>query len=312
MDYRSLGSSGLKVSPYLPRHDDVRWADRQDGGVAASSRTRPGRRRQLHRHRRLLCRRRVGETFVGRADRRDRDWWVIATKVGIPHRPGSERGRDLSRRQILRVGRREPRAGSGTDRIDLYYLHRDDETTPLEETLRAVGDLIRAGKILYLGLSNFRAGASPRPPASAAELGDRPADRRPAVLQRDESPARGGAPPRLCTHLRPWRRPVQSPCPRRPHRQVPLRAKRRPPNREPAVGDARTLETEWREESLKLVRADPHPGRGARHDDGPVRAQLAAEQRRSSAPCSPVRGPWTSWGVPWRPGSQTSTPTTRR
>jgi aryl-alcohol dehydrogenase-like predicted oxidoreductase len=43
-----------------------------------------------------------------------------------------------------------------TDRIDLYYLHRDDETTPLRESLQAVGDLIRSGKVLYLGLSNFR------------------------------------------------------------------------------------------------------------------------------------------------------------
>jgi aryl-alcohol dehydrogenase-like predicted oxidoreductase len=43
-----------------------------------------------------------------------------------------------------------------TDHVELYYLHRDDETTPLRESLGAVGDLIRSGKVLYLGLSNFR------------------------------------------------------------------------------------------------------------------------------------------------------------
>jgi aryl-alcohol dehydrogenase (NADP+) len=43
-----------------------------------------------------------------------------------------------------------------TDRIDLYYLHRDDPDTPLEETVSAIGDLIAQGKILHFGVSNFR------------------------------------------------------------------------------------------------------------------------------------------------------------
>jgi aryl-alcohol dehydrogenase-like predicted oxidoreductase len=45
----------------------------------------------------------------------------------------------------------------GTDRIDLFYLHRFDETTPLEESLRALDDLVQHGKVLYLGASNFAA-----------------------------------------------------------------------------------------------------------------------------------------------------------
>lgn len=44
-----------------------------------------------------------------------------------------------------------------TDRIDLYYVHFSDPETPLEETLRALDDLVRAGKVLYLGVSNFPA-----------------------------------------------------------------------------------------------------------------------------------------------------------
>jgi aryl-alcohol dehydrogenase (NADP+) len=45
----------------------------------------------------------------------------------------------------------------GTDWIDLYYLHKEDWTTPLEETVRAMGDLVRAGKIRYFGISNYKA-----------------------------------------------------------------------------------------------------------------------------------------------------------
>ena len=45
----------------------------------------------------------------------------------------------------------------GTDRIDVYFIHRFDDTTPLEETLRALDDLVRQGKILYTGASNFAA-----------------------------------------------------------------------------------------------------------------------------------------------------------
>ncbi|MGZ5439391.1 MAG: aldo/keto reductase, partial [Candidatus Aminicenantales bacterium] len=44
-----------------------------------------------------------------------------------------------------------------TDRIDIYYVHRFDDRTPLEETLRALDDLVRRGKVVYLGASNFAA-----------------------------------------------------------------------------------------------------------------------------------------------------------
>ena len=45
----------------------------------------------------------------------------------------------------------------GTDFIDIYYLHKEDHATPLEETVRAIGDLMRQGKIRYFGVSNYRA-----------------------------------------------------------------------------------------------------------------------------------------------------------
>src|SRR5204862_10100 len=45
----------------------------------------------------------------------------------------------------------------GTDYVDLYYVHAPDYETPIEETLRALDDMVRAGKVHYLGCSNFRA-----------------------------------------------------------------------------------------------------------------------------------------------------------
>ncbi|MEZ5831179.1 MAG: aldo/keto reductase [Dongiaceae bacterium] len=78
---------------------------------------------------------------------------IIATKVG------SEMGPDrkgLSKAYILRAAEDSLRR-LGTDYIDLYQSHRDDETTPIEETLEAYGELIKAGKVRAIGASNFTA-----------------------------------------------------------------------------------------------------------------------------------------------------------
>ena len=96
----------------------------------------------------------ASETIVGAAIRGQRDRWILATKVGnvmtsAPHDGG------LSRRWILQACEGSLKRLS-TDWIDLYYLHRDDPKTPLAETVSAMGDLIRAGKIRYFGVSNLR------------------------------------------------------------------------------------------------------------------------------------------------------------
>jgi aryl-alcohol dehydrogenase (NADP+) len=62
----------------------------------------------------------------------------------------------LSRRWVLQAAD-ESLKRLGTDYIDLYFLHKEDHSTPLEETVRAMGDLMRAGKIRYFGVSNYRA-----------------------------------------------------------------------------------------------------------------------------------------------------------
>ena len=62
----------------------------------------------------------------------------------------------LSRRWVMQAAE-ESLKRLGTDHIDIYYLHKEDHATPLQETVRAMGDLIRQGKIRYFGVSNYRA-----------------------------------------------------------------------------------------------------------------------------------------------------------
>jgi aryl-alcohol dehydrogenase-like predicted oxidoreductase len=80
---------------------------------------------------------------------------VIATKVRHPMRPGPN-GTGLSRKAIMtEVDHSLTRLG--TDYIDLYQIHRNDHTTPLEETLEALHDLVKVGKVRYLGASSMHA-----------------------------------------------------------------------------------------------------------------------------------------------------------
>ena len=95
------------------------------------------------------------EQILGRALRGRRDEMVIATKSnGIVGHDVNDRG--LSRRHIIRQVETSLRRLE-TDYIDLYYAHDPDPDTPLEQTLAAYDDLIRQGKIRYVGLSNHPA-----------------------------------------------------------------------------------------------------------------------------------------------------------
>jgi 1-deoxyxylulose-5-phosphate synthase len=97
------------------------------------------------------------EEILGRAlkDFADRDDVVIATKLRHPMRPGPN-GKGLSRKAIMtEVDHSLQRLG--TDYIDLYQIHRNDHATPLEETLEALHDVVKAGKVRYLGASSMHA-----------------------------------------------------------------------------------------------------------------------------------------------------------
>ncbi|MDQ1695287.1 MAG: 1-deoxyxylulose-5-phosphate synthase [Frankiaceae bacterium] len=95
------------------------------------------------------------EEILGRALKGRRDGVVVATKVREPVGPGVNDG-GLSRRHIMQqVDRSLSRLQ--TDYIDLYHMHGPDFATPLEETMRALDDLVRQGKIRYAGFSNYTA-----------------------------------------------------------------------------------------------------------------------------------------------------------
>jgi aryl-alcohol dehydrogenase-like predicted oxidoreductase len=153
MSSAPLGASGLKVAPLWL--GAMMFGDRTDEAEAA---------------RILASARDAGvngidtadgyaggesERLVGRLISGDRDRWVLATKVGVPI-GDDPNTRGSSRRWILQAVDRSLQRLS-TDWIDVYYLHRDDESTPVEETLSALARLIESGRIRYYGVSNFRA-----------------------------------------------------------------------------------------------------------------------------------------------------------
>ncbi|MGH8723841.1 MAG: aldo/keto reductase [Burkholderiales bacterium] len=95
------------------------------------------------------------EEILGKLVRGERDQLVIATKCFNP--TGSDvNARGSSRRHVSRAVEASLKR-LGTDRVELLYLHHYDALTPLDEQMRALEDLVRAGKVLYPALSNFAA-----------------------------------------------------------------------------------------------------------------------------------------------------------
>jgi len=95
------------------------------------------------------------EEIVGRVIRGRRGEVVLTTKARFPTGPGPN-DQGLSRYHLVQ-GLEASLRRLGTEAIDVFYLHAWDPVTPLEETLRALDDLVRAGKIRYIGASNLRA-----------------------------------------------------------------------------------------------------------------------------------------------------------
>jgi aryl-alcohol dehydrogenase-like predicted oxidoreductase len=159
MDYVQFGSSGLRVSRLalglgLRGQGDERAAERLirrafDGGINLfdcanvyglnDDRAYAGR----------------SEEILGRALRDVRDDVVITSKVFGRIGPGPN-DEGTSRYHVMREVERSLRR-LGTDRIDVYLLHNVDPTTPLEEQFRALDDLVRAGKVRYVGVCNHQA-----------------------------------------------------------------------------------------------------------------------------------------------------------
>lgn len=97
----------------------------------------------------------LSEEILGQALGDTREDWLIATKVRMPMGEGPNDA-GLSRHHIIR-GCEASLRRLGTDYIDLYQVHEWDGHTPLEETLTALDDLVRSGKVRYVGCSNYAA-----------------------------------------------------------------------------------------------------------------------------------------------------------
>ena len=153
MEYRNLGNSGLKVSPICL--GTMMFGERTDAAEA---------------ERIVASARAAGVNFVDTADAyakgeseritgkliaAEREHWVLATKLGNFMGKGPNDG-GLSRAWMMRaVDASLERLN--TDWIDIYYFHLDDPTTPIEESLTAMAEIIAAGKVRYFGVSNYRA-----------------------------------------------------------------------------------------------------------------------------------------------------------
>jgi aryl-alcohol dehydrogenase-like predicted oxidoreductase len=96
------------------------------------------------------------EEIVGKALKGVRQSVVLATKVGAWQSGPDVNDIGLSRKHIM-DGIEGSLRRLGTDYVDIYYTHKPDNATPIEETLRALEDLLRQGKVRYIGCSNYLA-----------------------------------------------------------------------------------------------------------------------------------------------------------
>ena len=111
----------------------------------------------------------MSEQIIGKGLKGRRHGVVIGTKFGTPMGQGPNMGGG-SRRHIMEQVEASLKRLQ-TDYIDLYYIHWMDPNTPIEETLRALDDLVRAGKVRYIGNSNFDAWRVAEAEWTARELG---------------------------------------------------------------------------------------------------------------------------------------------
>jgi aryl-alcohol dehydrogenase (NADP+) len=252
MEYRNLGLSGLKISPIclgtmmFGGPTDEALSSRiiskaQDAGVNlidTADAYNEGR----------------SEEVTGRAIAANRSHWVLATKVANPSGPGPNDS-GLSRRHIMAAAEASLRR-LGTDWIDIYYLHKEDHTAPLAETVRAMGDLMRQGKIRYFGVSNYRAWRVAEICRLCDELRiDRPVVSQPYYNAMNRMPEVEHLP--ACHHY------GLGVVPYSPLARGVLTGKYSPGEPPPETSragreDTRMMQTEWRPESLAIAQEIKH------------------------------------------------------
>jgi aryl-alcohol dehydrogenase-like predicted oxidoreductase len=156
--YVTLGRSGLRVSPFclgtMTFGEDFGWGS----SVEESERILD---RFLERGGNFIDTANLytkghSEKIIGdhlAKDKGKRDRLVLATKFSGNHYPGDPNGGGSSRKSILAACEQSLRR-LRTDYIDLYWLHNWDKHTPIDETMAALHDLVRAGKVRYIGISD--------------------------------------------------------------------------------------------------------------------------------------------------------------
>lgn len=193
----------------------------------------------------------ASEEVVGRLVAARRADWVLATKAGNRFDPGEPNTGGLSRRWLQRALDASLRR-LGTDWIDVYYWHREDPDTALEESVSAMGDAIRAGKIRYFALSNFKAWRHAEVVRLCGELGvDKPVASQPYYNAMNRQPEVEILP--ACARY------GMAVVPYSPAARGVLSGKYAP-GEAPAAGtragrrDRRMMQTEFRPESLEIAR----------------------------------------------------------
>jgi aryl-alcohol dehydrogenase (NADP+) len=156
----------------------------------------------------------------------------------------------LSRRWVLQAAD-ESLKRLGTDYIDIYYLHKEDHSTPLAETVRAMGELIRQGKVRYFGVSNYRAWRVAEICNICDNIGiDRPVVSQPYYNAMNRMPEVEHFP---ACHF--YGLGIVSYSPLARGVLTGKYAPDAPPDKETRAGrkDVRMMQTEWRPESIRLA-----------------------------------------------------------
>lgn len=260
IDYRPLGRSGILVSPLTlgtmmfggqtDRATAQRIAERAfEQGINFIDTANANNKGE-------------SETVVGQLVAANRNRWVLATKFANadPDIAGPN-NRSTGRHGIVQSVEASLKR-LGTDHIDLLYLHREDRATPVAETVRALGDLIRAGKLRSYGLSNHSAWKIAEFSRTADALNvDRPAASQPLYnlanrqIEAEHLPAAEYYGVGVVSYS-PLARGVLT------AKYEPGKAP--PPGTRAGRDDKRILQTEWRIESLEIAqRVKEHvEGRG--------------------------------------------------
>jgi len=156
--YVTLGWSGLRVSPLclgaMTFGEDLGWGSSVDASNAMLDRYMDAGGNFIdtaNMYTKGHSEKIIGDYLAKQPGKRDR--MVISTKFSANHYVGDPNGGGSGRKSIINACEQSLRR-LGTDYIDLYWLHNWDKHTPIEETMATLHDLVRAGKVRYLGVSD--------------------------------------------------------------------------------------------------------------------------------------------------------------